>query len=110
MPNCRISDDLKEAALRMKGNGYNLVEIRNITQFSASTFYQSQRCKQLTGSVAKKQAVGRGRLRLLATQDSHYLLALACHKPTMFLDEYAKHLKEDRLVDTSLSTIHCTFI
>ena len=51
MPNRRISDDLKEASLRMKARAYGLAEICTITGFSAATFYWAQKRKLLTGSV-----------------------------------------------------------
>ena len=58
--------------------------------------------------ASKKQAIGRGRPRKLVLRDSIYLLNLACHKPTMFLDEYAKCLKDGHYIDASLTTIHIT--
>lgn len=108
MPNRRISDDLKEASLRMKARAYGLAEICTITGFSAATFYRAQKRKLLTGSVTKKQAIGRGRPRKLVHLDCQYLLKLARHKPTMFLDEYAQRLEEGRYVSASLATIHRT--
>jgi hypothetical protein len=43
----------------------------------------------MTGSVAKAQVIGRGWPQKLIHPDCRYLLSLAHHKPTLFLDEYA---------------------
>lgn len=108
MGNRRISDDLKEAALRMKTQNYSTEEVLNIAQFSLSTLDRAARRKRLTGSVAKAQAIGRGRPRKLTHSDCQYLLSLAKHKPTLFLDEYAQRLQDNRFLGVSLATIHRT--
>ena len=110
MPNRKISDDLKEVSLRMKRKAYPINEILDLCKISESTFYHTQARKRLTGSVAKKQAIGRGRPRKLAIQDSQYLLKLARHKPATFLDEYTRRLEDSRFLNVSLATIHRTFI
>jgi hypothetical protein len=46
---------------------------------------------------------------LLLHADAAYLLRLAQHKPTVFLDEYACRLIEFRHLPASLATIHRTF-
>jgi hypothetical protein len=46
---------------------------------------------------------------LLLHADAAYLLQLAQHKPTVFLDEYARRLIEFRHLPASLATIHRTF-
>lgn len=107
MVNRRISDDLKEAALRMKNRGRDTnTEIAQIMGFSK--LFRAQRRKRATGSVAKAQAVGRGRPRSLATADAIYLLQMARHKPDLFLDEYAKRLQQHRYLSVHLTTIHRT--
>ena len=108
MGNRKISDDLKEASLRMKARLYSDEEVLAIVGFSRSTLKRAARRKALTGSVAKKQAIGRGRPHILALSDCQYLLKLARFKPTMFLDEYARRLEEGRFLDASLATIHRT--
>jgi hypothetical protein len=65
--------------------------------------------KRLTGTVARTPAIGRGRPRLLAQSDAQYLLALAHHNPTLFLDEYHDRLDRYRYMPTSMATIHRTF-
>jgi len=109
MGNRRTSDDLKEAALRMKAREYRDEEILEISQFSLSTLKRAARQKRLTGSVAKVQAIGRGRPRKLIHPDCQYLLSLARHKPSFFLDEYARRLEDNRFLTVSLATIHRSF-
>ncbi|KIK91969.1 hypothetical protein PAXRUDRAFT_148333, partial [Paxillus rubicundulus Ve08.2h10] len=41
--------------------------------------------------------------------DCQYLLHLARHKPTMFLDEYARQLEEFHHLPVSLATLHQSF-
>ena len=108
MGNQKISNDLKIAALRMKGQEYSMTEIVAITGIFETTIYRTQQRKRLTGTVATAQAIGRGRPCKLATQDAQYLLNLTRFKPTTFLDEYAKRLCDDRLLPVSLTTIHRT--
>lgn len=109
MGNRRISDDLKDAALRMANKGYATKEILSITQISKSTIYRTQRRKRATGSVAKIQAIGRGRPRTFTQHDIQFLIRLARHNPTLFLDEYQLRLQDGRFLQTSLSTIHRSF-
>jgi hypothetical protein len=62
MVNCHISDDLKMAALRFKARGHDTIdEILQIVQFSRKTFYRVQHQYRRVGTVAKAQAIGRGR-------------------------------------------------
>ena len=103
----RISDDLKEAAIRLKNRGRDTDhEIRQITGFSTKTLNRAIRRKQATGSVAKAQAIGRGRPRSLLRRDCDYLLRLARYKPTLFLDEYRRRLEQFRVISVSMTTIH----
>lgn len=108
MGNRKISDDLKEAAWRLKNDGQSFQYIKTITGISKRTIFCTQKQKQDTGSVAKALAVGRGRPRSLLKLDSVYLLRLARHKPTLFLDEYARRLITFRLLPVSLATINHT--
>jgi transposase len=109
MVNRRISDDLKRAALRLRARGDSDLEICRVVDFSLSTLKRTARRHRLTGSVAKAEAIGRGRPRKLMFRDCQYLLALARHKPTLFLDEYRRRLDEYRLLPVSMSTIHMSF-
>lgn len=109
MGNRKISDDLKEAALRLKARGIDSdAEIARITNISVSTLYRAQRRQRLTGSVAKALAIGRGRPRFLTRADLFYLVRLARHKPTLSLDEYVRRLEEYRFLPISIATMHRT--
>ncbi|THU95224.1 hypothetical protein K435DRAFT_611291, partial [Dendrothele bispora CBS 962.96] len=59
-----------------------------------------------TGNVAKAQAIGRGRPRLLNNKDIRYLIALLRHKPTRFLDEYQQLLAQWRYNSVGITVIH----
>ncbi|KJA26468.1 hypothetical protein HYPSUDRAFT_132666 [Hypholoma sublateritium FD-334 SS-4] len=105
----KISDDLKEAALRLDARGHdNAYQIAAITGFSVRTFYRIRAQKLQTGTVAKAAAIGRGRPRTLLRRDCEYLLRLARHKPTLFLDEYSKRLQQNRELSMSMAIIHQT--
>jgi transposase len=110
MGNRWISDDLKEAALQLQYDSQSTAYIKCITGgISKSTLYWTQKRKNITGSVAKAKAIGCGRPCLLLHADAAYLLQLARHKPTVFLDEYAHRLIDFRHLPASLATIHRTF-
>ncbi|KAF8812903.1 hypothetical protein BYT27DRAFT_7085843 [Phlegmacium glaucopus] len=103
----KISDDLKEAALQLDAHGRDSVyDIAAIMGFSIRTFYRARRQKLRTGSVAKQQAIGRGRPRTLLRCDCDYLLQLARYKPTLFLNKYSRRLEWYRALSVSLATIH----
>lgn len=107
MGNRRISDDLKMAALRLKARGRDSIpEILDIVRFSQRTFYRLRQRYRHTGSVAKAEAIGRGRPRKALHGDIQYLIRLAHHKPTMFLDEYQVRLARYRHLSLSMATIH----
>ncbi|KAJ7759964.1 hypothetical protein B0H16DRAFT_1301337 [Mycena metata] len=111
MGNRSISDDLKEALLRLEDRGRDSTsEILKVGQISRSTLCRARKRRRETGSVAKAQAIGRGRPRTLLQADADYLVRLARHKPTTFLDEYRDRLERYRHLPTSLATIHRTFI
>ena len=107
MVNCRISDDLKMVALRLKERGRDTTsEILQIVQFSRKTFYNVRKQYRATGTVAKAQVIGRGRPRKAIRGDTEFLIRLARHKPVLFLDEYQQRLQENRSISLSMSTIH----
>ena len=109
MGNRRISDDLKMAALRLRARGDSVNDIVDIVKFSRKTFFRIQNQYRRRGTVAKAKVLGAGRPRKARRADVQYLLRLAHHKPTLFLDEYQQHLKEYRLLSLSMSTIHREF-
>jgi transposase len=103
----KISNDFKDAALRLKARGWDTnYEISQITGFSTRTLYCAHQHKLLTGSVAPLQAIGRGHPRSLLRRDCDYLLQLAKHKPTLFLDEYTQLLHQNRELSVCITTIH----
>lgn len=109
MVNHCISSDLKHAALCMRDKGYTVPKICEITNISVPTFYRAQKQQRETGIAMRKKAIRAGRPWLLAQADAKFLLALAQHKPCMFLDKYSKQLKDKRYLKVSLTTIHNTF-
>ena len=107
MVNHRISDDLKLAALRLKARGRDSVsKILDIVGFSKKTFYRVQGQFRHIRTVAKANAIGRGRPRKILLADTRYLVRLAHHKPTLFLDEYRSRLEWYRSLTVSMATIH----
>ncbi|PPQ83379.1 hypothetical protein CVT24_001450 [Panaeolus cyanescens] len=105
----KISTDLKEAALKLKAQGRDtLEEIREITGISLRTLYRAQQQKQLTGSAAPALPIGCGRPQTLLRRDAEYLLSLAQHRPTLFLNEYAKRVEVNCEISVSITTIHRT--
>ena len=102
----RISEDLKAAALRLWQRGDSVKEISRITGFSISTLARLRRHHHLTGQISREPAISTGRPRRLLTADIQYLVSLAHHNPTIFLDEYVKRLQKWCFLPTTLSTIH----
>ncbi|KAG2352029.1 hypothetical protein BDR07DRAFT_1440026 [Suillus spraguei] len=110
MVNRRISDDAKRITLRLKAplrDSDN--KICQLVDFSLSTLHRTLRQKHATGDVTKTLAIGRGHPRKLIHSDCLYLLRLARHKPTLFLDEYSHRFEEYRDLPVSLATIHASF-
>ncbi|KAJ7138972.1 hypothetical protein C8R44DRAFT_545494, partial [Mycena epipterygia] len=110
MPNRSITDTAKAIAICLVNRGRDTrKEIADICGFSTRTLTRSVRCFRTTGSVAKAAAIGRGRPRLLHSNDSQYLLKLAHHNPCKFLDEYQRFLDIYRHCPVHISTVHRTF-
>ncbi|KAJ6485307.1 hypothetical protein C8R47DRAFT_957448, partial [Mycena vitilis] len=100
----------KTIALRLLHRGRDSrKEIGRLCDLSTRTLRRTIVRFQTTGNVAKAAALGRGRPRLLHTRDSHYLLKLARHAPSKFLDEYQTFLHRYRHLPVHISTIHRTF-
>jgi hypothetical protein len=111
MGNCRISDDLKRAALRLVNHGRDSIpDILRIFGFSRSTLFRTIQRQRLTGDVAKAAAIGCRRPHTLLYADCRYLLQLARHKPTRFLNEYTSHLHQYRFLPVPMTTMHRFFI
>lgn len=106
MPNRRISDDVKWAAIRGVRMGLPEDQMLKIADFSKSTLDRIKRRLRSAGTVSKKEPIGRSRPRALDRDDLKYLLALVRHSPTKYLDEFQSLLLENRALDVSISTIH----
>ncbi|KAH6869008.1 hypothetical protein BKA70DRAFT_1132082 [Coprinopsis sp. MPI-PUGE-AT-0042] len=103
----KISTDLKESMIRLHDLGdYDDETMEYVSGFSMRTFYHAKARHRVTGSAASKQALGRGRPRKLVRRDFDYLIRLARHKPSLFLDEYSRLLERFRHVPVHISTIH----
>ncbi|KAG1784496.1 uncharacterized protein HD556DRAFT_1251240, partial [Suillus plorans] len=99
----------KRAVLRPKDHGHDFDdEIYRITGISPSALYRTRRRQLLTGDVANAPELFRGCPRKLTHIDCQYLIHLACHKPTLFLDEHNQRLIDYQHLPASLSTIHRT--
>jgi transposase len=109
MVNRKISDDLKAAALRLHARGDSMKEITRITGLSMSTLARIRRRYRLTGKISRSPTIAPGRPRHLLQSDIRYLLALAHHNPTLFLDEYLKCLQKWHYLTTTLKLIHVSF-
>lgn len=107
----RYSEDLKMAAVRLRHRGRDSVkDIIHITTMSRPTLFRTWRKHRLTRSVAHKQPIGAGRQRSVLFRDAEYLLRLARHSPTTFLDEYCRRLHSDRYLPIHFTTIHRFFV
>jgi transposase len=105
----KISTDLKEAMIRLDGLGdYDEATMKYVSGFSTRTLRRAKRRYRLTGSAAPPASVGRGRPRKLTRTDGDYLVQLSRHKPSLFLDEYARRLERFRHLPVHISTIHRT--
>ncbi|KAK0224843.1 hypothetical protein EDD85DRAFT_777988 [Armillaria nabsnona] len=93
--------------MRVKGDSPE--EILYVTRFLLSTLYCTQRCFCLTRDIAKEPALGHGHPRKLLAADIAYLLSLAWHNPSKFLDEYQEHLCHYHNITICLATIHRAF-
>ncbi|KAJ7934505.1 hypothetical protein B0H13DRAFT_1591499 [Mycena leptocephala] len=76
---------------------------------SIRTLFRAKKRFRDTGSVARAPAPNPGGPRLLQTADANFLLHLARHKPTIFLDEYLRYLEKHRHLPASIWTVHRTF-
>jgi transposase len=105
-----ISIDNQETGLRLRERGRDSdEEIADVCGFSVRTLQCAAERKRLTGTVAHRPAVGRGRHRSYVRADADYLLTLARNKPTRFLDEYRDWLDKYRHLSLSVTTLHRVF-
>lgn len=109
MPYRKISEDLKEVAVRIANNGQGLDNVLETVGFSASTYWRTVQRLRETGSVSFQQPVRKGRHRKLLREDEDYILALMQQNPALFLDEYARLLDQNRAISVSIPTMYRLF-
>ncbi|KAG2108677.1 uncharacterized protein F5147DRAFT_576545, partial [Suillus discolor] len=83
-------------------------EIYHITTISLSTLHHTQQCQCLTRDAVKNVLKGHGHPCKLIYMDCQYLIQLAYHKLTLFLDKYNHHLAKYHHLPALLATIQCT--
>ncbi|KAF8835807.1 hypothetical protein BDN67DRAFT_912337 [Paxillus ammoniavirescens] len=107
MVNCRISRDVKLAAIRLHERGLLcLQDILECCDFSERTFYRIVKLWCETGDViSQTQSTLRGRPRLLDHDDLDYLLSLVRSNPDYFLDKLISLVKTNRFISLHFTTI-----
>ncbi|KAG2076546.1 hypothetical protein BDR04DRAFT_1204573 [Suillus decipiens] len=85
---CKISDDVKRAAIRLsEHNLLSLQDILDCCRFSERTWYRIMKLWRDTGDVINQPRTARGRVRHLDREDIDYLLQLVHDNPDYLLDE-----------------------
>jgi transposase len=84
-------------------------EIAEICDFSARTLYHTRKRYRQTGGIARACRQNPGHLQILTVSYANYMLQLAKHKPTTFLDEYQHYMEKYCHLPVSITTIHQTF-
>ena len=111
MPFCKISCDLKLAAVRLyEGNHLPLDDILDCLQISASTFYCVLSLWNTTGNVVRHTFGIRGHPRILHFDDVDYLKHLIKAHPNWFLDEVLSLLETNWFISAHYTTIHCELV
>jgi transposase len=107
---CHISTNNLETGIRLCECGRDTdEEIKQVCQFSIRTLQRAHKRLRETRTAAHAPAVGRGWPRSYVAKDAEYLLNLARHKPTRFLDEYCNWLDQNRHLPLSVTTVHRIF-
>lgn len=106
MPYCKISRDVKLAAMRLyERDLLDLPDILDCLRMSKSTFYRVLDLWVTTGDVVKHTFGLCGRPRLLQFEDVDYLKCFIQHRPDWFLDELEFLLQTNRFITINFSTI-----
>ena len=104
---CKISRDLKLAAMRMHDQGILPVHtIIDCLQISRRTFYNVLELWITTGDVVRHTDGVRGRPRILHYDDIDYLRCIIRHRPDWFLDELLGLLETNHFISAHFTTIH----
>jgi transposase len=104
---CKISQDLKLAAMRMHNQDILPVfAIIDCLQISQRTFYRILDLWVTTGDVVHHTNGVHGRPRILHFDDIDYLRRIIRHRPDWFLDELLDLLETNRFISAHFTTIH----
>ncbi|KIK99789.1 hypothetical protein PAXRUDRAFT_117001, partial [Paxillus rubicundulus Ve08.2h10] len=107
MPNCKISPDVKLAAIRLHQQGLlSLREILDCVGFARRTFFRVHKLYHETGDVIKPRGEFHGRPRTLNLNDLQYLIELVHHRPDWFLDELVGLMERNCFISVHYTTIH----
>ena len=104
---CKVSRDLKLAAVRMHDQQILSVDnIINCLQMSRHIFYWVLDLWMTTGDVVQCTYGVRGRPRILHLDDKDYLWCIIRHQTDWFLDELLDLLETNRFISAHYTTIH----
>ena len=106
MSNCRISHNVKLAAIKLHEHGLlQLQDILECCDFSKHTFHRILKLWCEIGNVVNHTPNLCGWPCLLDHDDLDYLLNLVCTKPDYFLDELLSLVKNNRFISVHFMTI-----
>ena len=107
MPYCKISRDLKLAAIRLyEGDILELHDILDCLRISQRTFFRIWKLWNKTGNVVNRNIGARRCPRIFAYEDIKYLRRVIRHRPDWFLDELDFLLRTNRFIAAHYTTIH----
>jgi transposase len=110
MPFCKISCDVKLAAIRLyKCELLGLPDILDCCGFSEQTWFRILKLWQETGDVVNPQPHRAfcGRVCALDREDIDCLIRLIRQNPDYFLDEFMHLLKTNQFISVHFTTIFC---
>ena len=107
MPNCKISHNLKLAALSLHQHGAVLLsDILQCLGIFQMTFFHVQKIFHETGDVVKPQSAYCGHPWIQNHVNVHYLIELIQHCPDWFLNELQGLLEKNCFINMHYTTIH----
>ena len=111
MPYCKISHDVKLAAIKLfEHDILPLEDILECVGFHKRTFYHVLALWRETGDIVKHINGAAGWPRLLHFDDIDYLLHLIQQWPDWFLDELLALLRNNRFITVHYVTIHNSLV
>lgn len=103
---CKISDDVKRAAIRLyELNLLNLQDILDCCGFSQRMWYRVLRLWRDTSDVANHPRGVRGHVHHLECEDIEYLLELVHDNPDYFLDELVSLARTNCFISIHFTTV-----